>query len=208
MRTILLSTLLVAGPAASPETPDDRAADVNVAAFLDAASLEVGGSYELEVFVDLPGGTERSPCFLQIDAPPSVKLVGDEPTTHRELARNDLVQEPWERLLKELPARVAFELVAEPAADETIGLNLIAYVRPEGEEPFFLRRRLELPVEAGVDAVEADAKVSSWGKDPALARIGSKAPDFVLPRGDGTEVRLGELLGKGNVIVTTYRAHW
>ena len=44
------------------------------------------------------------------------------------------------------------------------------------------------------------------GGGPRL-QIGETAPDFDLPRGDGTTVTLGQMRGTP-VIVTTYRAFW
>ena len=73
---------------------------------------------------------------------------------------------------------------------------------------FFYRKRLELPVKAGADAVEGDSTDSTWGADEELLDIGDKATPFVLPRADGSEFDLQSVLGRKNIIVTTYRAHW
>ena len=42
----------------------------------------------------------------------------------------------------------------------------------------------------------------------AELKVGDPAPDFELPAHDGSMVKLSDHLGKSNVIVTTYRAHW
>lgn len=189
---------------------------VRVAASLPAQSLEVPGRYSFVVEVELPEGassvatgwkTDPAAPFLQIDVPSSVRLVGEPLTTYRELAANEFVAEPFERLLRELPAQVEFELIAAPGADEVIGLNLIGYVRSE-EEEWFMRRRLELPVRANAVAEEVSATNSSWSCDERLLQIGDDAAPFVLPQGDGTELALADLIGEKNIIVTTYRAHW
>ena len=189
---------------------------VRVAASLPAESLEVSGRYSIVVEVEMPEGASSVATgwradppapFLQIDVPPSIRLVGEPLTTYAELASNEFVAEPFERLLRELPARVEFELIAEPGADEVIGLNLIGYIRSE-EEEMFMRRRLELPVRAKAVAEEVSATDSSWSCDERLLQIGDDAAPFVLPLGDGTEVALADFIGEKNIIVTTYRAHW
>lgn len=185
---------------------------IGITATLDATSLEVGNEYEfvVEVFADDVSTSKAGiPApFLQIDVPPSVKLTGKVLETYKELSKNEFLQAPYERLLKKLPARIGFQLVAPPKPDETIGLNVIAYIEgPEGERTF-LRRRLELPLAPGATAVPGDANDSSWGKDEELLQIGDRAAPFELPRADGTLVALESLLGEKNLIVTTYRAYW
>ena len=38
--------------------------------------------------------------------------------------------------------------------------------------------------------------------------VGAAAPDFTLPAADGREVRLGDLLGRGPVVLAFYRGGW
>jgi len=45
--------------------------------------------------------------------------------------------------------------------------------------------------------------MASSGLAEAL-QVGEKAPDFVLPDQDGRPIRLGELLGKGHVVLAFY----
>lgn len=41
--------------------------------------------------------------------------------------------------------------------------------------------------------------------NPAAAlEVGQKAPDFTLPAQDGKQVKLGDLLGKGPVVIFTF----
>ncbi|TDJ79882.1 MAG: hypothetical protein E2O39_00225 [Planctomycetota bacterium] len=201
---LLIVTSLQAG-----ELPDEP---IGITATLDATSLEVGVEYEiiLELY---PGEASTSAAgipapFLQIDVPPSVKLSGPVLETYAELSRNEFLQEPYERLLKQFPARIGFRLIAPPGPEETIGLNIVAYLEgPDGEKTF-LRRRLELPLTPGAEAVVGDEHDSSWGTDEKLLQIGDRAALFELPRADGTMVALASYLGEKNIIITTYRAFW
>ena len=90
----------------------------------------------------------------------------------------------------------------------TIGLNVTGYVSARDGRKGFLRRRLELPLVAGASALEVDSRKSTWGVDQSVLQIGDVAPDFRLPRADGSKVSLGRFRGKKNVVVTTYRAFW
>jgi hypothetical protein len=187
---------------------------IGTAAYLEVEALEVGGSYEIVVDVHFPEEVVTSKAgvpapFLQLDVPPSVKLQGRVLTTHEELAANEFIQEPFERLLEESVSMIPFELIAEPAVGETIGLNLVAYVSAgDGSEPYFFRRRLELPVAGAAEAVVAETPKSNWGTDAELLQIGDRVTPFSLPLANGVEVNVAEWLGKKNLILTTYRAHW
>ncbi len=211
MKPLLITACLLLAPSSHDPAEDN---EVPIYAFITSETLEVGGEYELEIFVDLPEAANASKSgapapFLQIDVPPSIELGGRYLRTYQELSQNEFLQEPYERLLEENPARIPFKVVAQPGEGERIGLNILAYVKPGGEKrDFFLRRRFELPVEAGVDAEEVAAENSGWGVDEELLQIGDPAVDFELPRADGTKLKLSDYLGKSNVIVTTYRAFW
>ncbi len=191
---------------------DEPVEPVGITATIDATSLEVGVEYEIIIEI-YPGEASTRDAgipapFLQIDVPPSVKLSGRVLETYRELSDNEFLQKPYERLLKQLPARIGFQLVAQPGPEETIGLNVVAYLEGPSGEKTFLRRRLELPVAPGAEAVPGDATDSSWGTDETLLQIGDRAAPFELPRADGTMVALESYLGEKNIIVTTYRAYW
>ena len=225
MKLLLAATATIGVlPTSAPPFPQAGAQDasgVQVQASLSVPALEVGGTYSFEVYVELPEGVAASESgvpapFLQLDVPPSVKLTEPALTSYRELAKNEFLQEPYERLVRESPVRIPFELVSEPEEGETIGMNVLAYVRPGGDETaggeadYFLRRRIELPVAARAQSRAGDPGTSTWGTDERLLQIGQKATSFTLPQGPGDEpvVALDDLLGKKNIIVTTYRAHW
>ena len=194
-----------------PGAPSD---DIYLTAAIDAESLEVGAKYEIffefEFAEGLSAGEAGIPApFLQIDVPDSIELTGRVLSTHRELSRNEFIQEPYERLVKETPTTIGFEILREPDPDERIGLNVTGYVRSsDGERTFFVRRRLELPIAPRAVAVDADPKNSDWGADDALLQIGDEAASFTLPRADASTLDPADVLGKKNVIVTTYRAYW
>ena len=38
--------------------------------------------------------------------------------------------------------------------------------------------------------------------------VGDRAPDFALPNVRGEEIRLGDLLGRGAVVLAFYRGGW
>lgn len=205
MHTIAAAILMAA------LTPPDT---TSFQATLPAESLSVGTSYSIQLDIQFPEAVVASAAgapapFLQIDVPPSVKLEGRYLTTHKELSKNEFIAEPFERLLKDPQAKIPFELIAEPQPGETIGLNLVAYLSAaDGSAPSFVRQRIELPVAAGAKAVPAKEPKSNWGTDKRLLQIGDKLEPFALPMADGSEFQVGELIGKQNLLITTYRAQW
>jgi hypothetical protein len=152
--------------------------------------------------------------FVQLDVPSSVSLVGKVLETRQELARNEFLVAPFERLVETGATEIAFTIDRVPPPDATIGVNVVAYVRGPAAvdggkgEARFVRQRFSLPVRAGAVAVPADASRSTWGGERGGLQIGDHADPFSLPRADGSEVTLQELLDRSNAIVTTYRAHW
>ena len=92
---------------------------------------------------------------------------------------------------------------------DTLGLNVLAYLAGSKEDPdTFFRKRFELPLTAGAEAEPGDAQNSNWGVDKKLLQIGQKAAPFALPNAKGELVSSDGYLGKQNLIVSTYRAHW
>ncbi len=187
---------------------------INVSATLDAKSFVVGQAYEIQLTVSVAEGWSASAAgipkpILQIDVPKSVQLSGKVLSDHRELSRNEFLRAPYERLIEVGSSVVEFTLTSEPSADDRIGLNIIAYVRQgKDEDAFFVRKRLELPVEPGATAQSDDSSTSTWGGEGSGLQIGDRAKPFALPRADGSTVTLDDYLGKTNIILTTYRAHW
>jgi hypothetical protein len=204
---MLLAPLL--GAAGPP--PDDV---VTVSARLPDAALAVGAEHAIELTVEVAAGWSAADAgipkiFLQIDPPPSVRLAGKVIESDRELAANEFLAKPFERMIDPGSTSVGFTLDAEPGADEAFALNVVAYVRRGDDGPaWFVRRRVALPVAAGAAGVRDDATRSGWGGDRGGLQIGDEADPFALPRGDGTTVRLADYRGEKNVIVTTYRAFW
>ena len=197
---------LITGLAILAPLPDDV---MTVTACIDAAELQVGHEYEATLNFDFKDGWTGvgiSAPILQIEVPKGIELTGQVLTEYAELAKNEFLQEPFERLLKESPAKIGFKVVKPPSENTTFGLNLLAYVG-SGDDAWFVRRRLTLPVAPGANASPASADDSNWGVDKVL-QIGDRAAPFTLPRADESKVSLGKFRGKKNVIITTYRAHW
>lgn len=148
---------------------------------------------------------------LQIGVPEGVTLDG-KVLSEREQARNEWLFSPYERTIR--PGESTITLIIDRdslATSPTLAINLIAYARKSGEEnAVFVRRRVELPLVAGTTmSSDQVASRSNWGP-PGFdsLNIGDKAQDFTLPRGNASTLALGDVLGKGDVIVTTYRAFW
>lgn len=185
----------------------------SVSARIDAGSLEVGNEYDIVIEWNVaeglsPGGAGVPAPILQIDAPRVIQLSGKVLRDRRELSQNEFLQAPYERLLKDSPARIGFKLRKEPGSDVSIGLNILAYIgSEESGEARFVRRRLELQIAPNASATDADPTNSKWGKNQFL-KIGDKAAGFKLPRANGEKVTLKQYRGKKNVLVTAYRAHW
>lgn len=206
MTQVLMGMIVLATAA----MPDDIA---EVSARIGADRLVVGESYEMIIDISLRDGYSASAAgipapLLQIEVPSCVVLKGKVLRGRQELARNEYLQEPFERMLLELPARIGFDLKKKPGPNDAFGLNILAYVgATSGDDAFFVRRRLNLKVAGGAKAEVGESGVSTWGKEKLL-QLGDEAAPFKLPKADGKQVDLADYLGKKNVIVTTYRAHW
>lgn len=210
MNSILFSSLALA--AASPGPADDA----GLSARLDVAGAEalVPGTacaLVVEVAPELRGQAQEADMpapILQLDVPACVELSGERLTTYEELMRNEFLEAPFEHLLKGPTTRVELVLKSAPAEGETIGLVFTGYTKGGDGRPAFFRRRLELPLAPGAEAVRGDDRDSSWGDDDLLLQIGDPVVPFELPRPDGSLASLDPYLGAKNVIVTTFRAHW
>ena len=128
---------------------------MNVSATLDAKTLVVGQEYEIQLTVTLAEGWSASAAgipkpILQIDVPKPAQLSGEVLSGYRELSRNEFLQAPYERTIDVGSNVVEFTLTSEPSSGDRISLNIIAYVRQgEDENAFFVRKRLELPLQHG-----------------------------------------------------------
>lgn len=206
----MLSTLIMASCLAMSEPAPST---VQIAASLAADELTVGQTYQIDLSLKLAAGWSASKsgipqAFLQIDVPDSVKLEGKVLTEFRELANNEYVREPFERMIDPGQTEIGFTLISEPEPGDSLSLNIIAYIKSEdGDANYYIRRRLDLPLQPGAKAKEADATDTAWGSHDTLV-VGEKADDFTLPQIGGSSISLADYRGKKNVIITTYRAHW
>lgn len=206
---LVTAIMMTAQPAATPR-PDDL---MTVTARMPDGPLVSGEEYAFTLSIEFKKGIAIPKAglpapILQLDVPSSVRLVGKVLTEHGELAKNEFLHAPFERLVDESPAKIVFRLVGDPAADDRIAFNVLAYVKGKTEAEFwFVRKRFELPIRGGAEAVAVDPTVSTWG-DSELLSIGARAAPFLLPSAAGPKVSLESYLGRKNVLVTTYRAHW
>ncbi len=186
---------------------------LEVSARIPGEHLVVGKEYEIELDVSFAPGLSASNSgvpapILQIGVPASAELTGKVLATYQEQARNEFLQEPFERLLAETPARIGFTLLRTPKPDDHFSLTILAYVSADPDrEVRFVRRRLVQPLVAGAHAEKAPSIPSDWGREDLL-QLGDRADLFELPRADGSRVALKDLIGTKNVVVVTYRAYW
>lgn len=206
----MLSTLIMAS-CLGMNAPDSNT--VQIAASLSTNELTVGQTYQIDLTLELAAGWSASESgipkvFLQIDVPDSVMLAGKVLTGYQELSKNEFVREPFERMIEPGRTEIEFTLTSEPKVGETFSLNIIAYIKSEdGDDNYFIRRRLDLALQPGAKAKEVDATDTAWGSHDTLV-VGEKADDFTLPQYGGSSISLVDYRGKKNVIITTYRAHW
>lgn len=204
MLALSMLTLALIGDSGNPLRADAR---------IDAKDLTVGDQYEIVVRLKTKSGWSGSKAgipapLLQIEAPDSVTLVGTVLTSRKELAGNEYLSAPYERLLEGRKTRIKFTLDRQPAPTDVFHLNVLAYVGGKKRQPArFLRQRLELQLAPRAKSAPVDVNPSDWGRDTHL-QLGETADEFELPSSDGSLVSLSQFKGKSNVIVTTYRAHW
>jgi len=211
MMQTLMTAMVVAMTGSAGGPPADL---VDVQARMPAR-IEVGAEASIELEIEFAEAWSSSEAgipepLVQLEVPDSVELTGRRLTSYRELAGNEFLREPFERVVEPGRSSIGFRLVDEPGAGEVIGISVIAYVRaPDGEDAHFVRRRVDLPVRAGASgrAERAQAERSDWGVRDVL-QIGDKAAGFELPRADGSTLSLDEALAQGDVVITTYRAFW
>ncbi len=187
---------------------------LSISATLEAEELSVGSKYEIVLKVKIKDGWSAAAAgvpapLVQFDVPPSVELSGKVLTSQRELSRNEFMQAPFERLLKNEEEHIGFSLVQAPGAKEQIVLNIMAYVTQDPTvDSFFIRRRFTLDVKPRAQAVGVVGTQSDWGIDKHLLQVGDPAEVFSLPKAFDPPIGLGNYLGQKNIIVITYRAHW
>lgn len=177
--------------------------------------LQVGGSYDITINLRLPEGWSASVAglpnaILQIEVADGAELEGQVLTEYKELAANEFIQAPFERLVEAGETNIPFTLRKEPSGGARFGLNLTAYIRHgDDADAYFIRTRVDLPLSAGAVSEVVDSAVTDWGAEPeATLQVGDVADPFTLPRADGSLISLADFKGEKNVLVTTYRAFW
>ena len=185
---------------------------IEVSATINAEQLNVGETYPLTFNWNATTNASVNKAgipvpLIQIDVPDSVELVGKVLTNHKELAGNEFLYAPFERALETESLTIDFKLVSAPTDGDQIAINFIAYATTSDGTSRFVRKRLAVPVVAHGKGAETEIGNASWGGNN-FAKIGDKVEAIALPQADGTQVDLGELIGKSNIIITTYRAFW
>jgi hypothetical protein len=210
MTLIAIPAILFAAAFASTPPPDTLSAGARLA---ESDQIAKGAKNRLvvesKVKSDWDGSAAAIPnVIVQVKAPPSVKLLGDRETDVRKLSKAEFLRLPDERLTSDGETAFPFEFVGEPKPNERFEINLLAYVtNPKESDVWFVRKRIALPLAAGATSNAIDAGDSSWGVDDEL-QLGDPAPTMTLPRLDGDPLDLEKYIGKKNVVITTYRAHW
>lgn len=205
--------------------PAATAGDFDVKAFIPESegAFVVGKEYEIVLEVDLPGPilqgfpwqASNEPVsfnrpILQIDAPDCIELLGAAPEKLESPEDFQLSFErfPYGRRIREAKTHIAFRLVSEPSRKDRLGLNLITYLGPVGEDDRassgFRRQRIMLRVKPGASAKGARTRRSDWGKSGTLA-IGDRIEALSLSGNDGEPLDLAEILGKQNLLIISYR---
>jgi hypothetical protein len=147
-------------------------------------------------------------AIIQIDAADCTELKGDRAKTQKALSRAGFLRHPEERFADGAKTEFEFDVKKTPGADDQFAINVLAYASPpDGANAWFIRRRIAIPIARGAVSRDISPTPSDWGVDDDL-QLGDKAPLMKLPRADGSLVNLAEYLGKKNIVITTYRAHW
>jgi hypothetical protein len=185
---------------------------IEISAKIDAEQLNVGETYQItfdwDIVSDASVGQAGIPVpLIQIEVPTSVELVGRVLKEHKELAKNEFLYAPFERTLDSKSSKIDFKLVAVPADADRIAINFMAYVTLGDGTSRFVRKRLAVPVVAKGMGTEVEIGDASWSGNN-FVKIGDKVAGIALPQADGTQVDLGEMIGKSNIVLTTYRAFW
>ncbi len=188
-------------------------ADVLSATATIKGELKPGASARLVVEIKTKEGWSLTNAgipnaIIQMDTPACAELKGERAKSKKQLSRTGFMRHPDERLAEGPATTFEFELKKAPGPDDHFFINVLAYASPpDGADAWFIRRRIAIPVRESAVSSIVDASPSDWGVDNDL-QLGDKAPLMKLPKADGTLVDLAEHLGKKNIVITTYRAHW
>ena len=213
----LFALLGALAPPASPGSlaSSGGALDIEVAAHLDATALTPGETYELTVDLTFPDGVLATGAgtpspILQLGVPACVQLTGKDLWTAQDLARNNHLRAPFERLIESGSSKVEFVLASEPGPDDRIAVNVVGYLADAARtRESFVRKRVEVALLPGASG-EAVEGVSDWGPDEYLLQIGDRLPDVELWDSPDPEqlVSLSSVTAERWSVVATYRAHW
>ncbi|NOX58142.1 MAG: hypothetical protein GXP29_04700 [Planctomycetes bacterium] len=186
--------------------------DVTISAKINADCSATGDPCSIELRYDVSTGASLTTAglatpLIQIEIPDSVQLVGKVLDSHKELSKNEFLHAPFELAMDSNPATIEFKIIGEPKTSDRIAINFIAYAKGKADENTFIRKRIAIPVKAGGIGAEVAVGDGGWGKNGFL-KIGDKVEAIELPRADGSVLKFSDHLGKSNVVITTYRAHW
>ncbi|MCH7994918.1 MAG: hypothetical protein IIB57_10820 [Planctomycetes bacterium] len=199
------------------QLPEDA---VGVSARLDASELTVGEDYEIILDINLKDGWSISTAgiggaILQIDVPRSIRLSGKVLKSKKELAENEFLAAPYERLLVEFPAHIAFTLKKEPKESDRIALNVLAYASTRGRTrstssandsnwPFLPERRLSRSMRQRAIGVAATVfksgtrRRSSNCPRPTAARSSSRNSSASRTSSSRPTARIGDRFASRN----------
>lgn len=203
-----MSTFLVCAMAMGLLQPGS----VSISAQISAEKLNVGATHRIVFDWKTDAGASVSEAgmpapLIQIEVPKCVELVGEVLESHKALAKNEFLHAPFERALTSDSTTIDFKLLAKPRAGDQVAINFIAYAKSSDGTSEFIRKRIAIPVAPAAKGAEVEVGDAAWGKN-SFAKIGEKVKPITLPRADGSQLDLGDWIGKSNIIITTYRAYW
>ncbi|MCA9254894.1 MAG: hypothetical protein KDA33_04625 [Phycisphaerales bacterium] len=207
---MLLPTMIALASASIASAPP--AETLRASARLEG-SLAEGATARLVVRIDVNEGWTLGDAGLpnaviQVDAPACARVVGERARDAKALSKSGFLRLPEERMADGAETAFEFRLNSAPGADDSFGINVLAYVSPpDGADAWFVRQRIAIPLRKDARSTPANAVTSRWSGDDGL-QLGEKPELMKLPRADGSLVDLGEHLGRKNIVITTYRAFW
>jgi len=68
--------------------------------------------------------------------------------------------------------------------------------------------KTRIPPEAQAVMQRSIADLRASGIVSRIARVGQRAPEFMLPNGNGRAIGLADLVARGPVVLSFYRGRW
>jgi hypothetical protein len=68
--------------------------------------------------------------------------------------------------------------------------------------------KTRIPPEAQAVMQRSIADLRASGIMSRIARVGQRAPEFVLPNANGRDIGLADLVARGPVVLSFYRGRW